>query len=196
MAAGASRWAVLRDEVERFVVRRAPSSDVDDLVQEVLAAVAHHGGAASSPTAYAVAVARRTVAEHHRRRAREHRRLARVAMEPNDASEEPESGAERALVAAIAGFLDEITPAYAEALRRVDVAGERQADVARALGIPLSTLRSRVQRGRAELRARIRRCCDVELDRRGRVLTCEPREAEKQCGCGEQASDEPARCAS
>ncbi len=109
--------------------------------------------------------------------------MARAALEPTEVSEEPIPGAERALASAIARFLDEISPAYADVLRRVDVAGERQADVARALGLPLSTVRTRVQRGRAELRERIRRCCEVELDRRGRVLSCEPREASGPCGC-------------
>jgi RNA polymerase sigma-70 factor (ECF subfamily) len=172
-------WAALRSEVRHFVARRASASEVDDLVQEVLIAVAKAEGARSIG-ALAHAVARRTVAEHHRRRAREHARLARVALEPID-DEAPVRAAEAALAGALAGFLDEITPAHAEAVRAVDVDGRAQAEVARALGVPLSTLRTRVQRGRAELRERVRRCCEIDLDARGRVMRCEPRSDGDAC---------------
>jgi len=72
-------------------------------------------------------------------------------------------------------------PLSPEALRAVDVEGRAQADVARSLGIPLSSLRTWVQRGRAELRALFRRCCEIELDARGRVLSCEPKGS--ACAC-------------
>lgn len=175
-------WAALSTEVRRFVVPRVAPADVDDVVQEVLSALAS-GPDARSPIALATTIARRTVADHHRRRAREHARLARLALEPETDAEEPVTRAESALARALAGFLDEITPLYADALRAVDVQGLAQADVARAMGVPRSTLRTRVQRGRAELRERVRRCCAIELDRRGRVIACAPRQASDGCGC-------------
>ncbi len=95
--------------------------------------------------------------------------------------EEPE--VERLLAAAMLSFLPILAPAHAEALRAVDLEGRCQADVARELGVPLSTLRTRVQRARAELRALVLRCCAIELDVRGRVLACEPRDA-AGCVCG------------
>ena len=179
----APAWDALRDEVRRFVVRRAREADVDDLVQEVLVAIATSEQAPRRIGALAHGIARRTVADHHRRRAREHARLARLANEPEDDDDEPVSKVETALARALAAFLDDITPSYAEAVRAVDVEGRSQAEVARTLGVPLSTLRTRVQRGRAELRAQVRRCCDIEQDRRGRVTACAPRSSNVSCEC-------------
>jgi RNA polymerase sigma-70 factor (ECF subfamily) len=123
-------------------------------------------------------VARNVVAEHHRRRAREHARLARLAGEPLDPSDAEDPVAER-LAAAIELFLPALSPPYRQALEEVDLKGRSQAEVARELGLPLSTLRTRVQRGRAELRRLFELCCEIETDARGKPTSCEPR----QHGC-------------
>lgn len=177
-------WAALRSEIRSFVARRAAPADVDDLVQEVLVAIASSESERPQRLgAFAHRIARNTVAEHHRRRAREHARLARLAVEPEDEGGEPLSPTEASLANALALFLGSITPVYAEAVRAVDVEGRAQSEVARALGLPLSTLRTRVQRGRAELRDLVRQCCDIELDARGRVVACEPRTPPDRVSC-------------
>ena len=43
------------------------------------------------------------------------------------------------------------------------------------LGISLSGMKSRVQRGRVQLRKALEDCCHIALDARGRVVSCEPR---------------------
>ena len=177
-------WDALRREVRAFVARRVSPADTDDVVQEVLLALsaADEAPRAQRTGAYVHGIARHVVAEHHRRRAREHARLARLALEPLPDDGEPVSQPEAALASALTLFLPLIGPLHRDAVRAVDLEGRAQADVARELGVPLSTLRTRVQRGRAELRALMRRCCEIELDVRGRVLACEPR-GDGECGC-------------
>jgi RNA polymerase sigma-70 factor (ECF subfamily) len=50
-----------------------------------------------------------------------------------------------------------------------------QKDAATMLGISVSGMKSRVQRGRQQLREALEECCSIALDVRGRVLSCEPR---------------------
>jgi len=52
------------------------------------------------------------------------------------------------------------------------------------LGISLSGAKSRVQRGRAQLKKMLDECCTFEFDRRGAVIGCEPR---KRSSCEECA---------
>jgi len=180
-------WGALSAELRRFVAARVAAVDVDDVVQEVLAAAALHELRRGEPqrlSALVLTIARRTVAEHHRRRAREHHRVARAALEPDDPGGEPLGPAERSLASVIALFLEGINPVYADAVRAVDVEGRSQAEVARALGVPLPTLRARVQRGRAALRALVATQCRIELDARGRVVACEARDG-SACGCSD-----------
>jgi RNA polymerase sigma-70 factor (ECF subfamily) len=178
---GSSAWAAMRQSLRAFVGKRVHPSDVDDVVQEILIAIAAPGGAPRTGP-YVHGVARRVVVEHYRKKAREQRRLARLAAEPDDPGGEPTTDAERNLAMALALFLPQVTPRYRDALRAVDLEGESQADVARRLGVPLSTLRTWVQRGRAELRALLRACCQIDLDARGRVVACEPHPA-GDCAC-------------
>jgi RNA polymerase sigma-70 factor (ECF subfamily) len=177
-------WGEVRSQIRGFVVRRVSASDVDDVVQEVLVAVS-----VALPTLrdrerlgpFLHGIARRTVSDHHRRRAREHARLAELLVDPEVVVEE-ESAAEAMLAKATLGFLPLLSPASREALRAVDLEGRRQSEVARELGVPLSTLRARVQRARAEMRELLRDCCAIELDVRGRVVECEPKDT-TSCVC-------------
>ena len=46
-----------------------------------------------------------------------------------------------------------------------------QKDAAEMLGISLSGMKSRVQRGRRQIQEMLHECCDIALDARGRVLS-------------------------
>lgn len=51
------------------------------------------------------------------------------------------------------------------------------------IGISVSGMKSRVQRGRQQLRGLLEDCCSIALDARGRVVSCEPRPDGKLPDC-------------
>jgi hypothetical protein len=53
------------------------------------------------------------------------------------------------------------------------------------LGLSISGMKSRVQRGRRQLKRVLVDCCEVELDRRRSVMGYRPRRA--SCDCGPEA---------
>ena len=53
--------------------------------------------------------------------------------------------------------------------------GLTQSDAAEMLGISVSGMKSRVQRGREKLREMFDQCCEISVDCRGRVVGYEPR---------------------
>jgi RNA polymerase sigma-70 factor (ECF subfamily) len=61
-----------------------------------------------------------------------------------------------------------------------------QAAAAERLGLSVPGAKSRVQRGRARLRAMLLRCCQIETDRRGRVVAFETRDGQGCASCGDQ----------
>ena len=67
-------------------------------------------------------------------------------------------------------FLETISPKYAEAVFMVDYLGMSQKDLATHLDISISGAKSRVQRGRENLKQLFLQCCDFEFDARGRVI--------------------------
>ena len=70
---------------------------------------------------------------------------------------------------------------YREALVMTEFEGVTQVDAARALGLSVSGMKSRVQRGREQLKAMLLDCCEVELDRRGSISDYRSRDG--NCGC-------------
>jgi RNA polymerase sigma-70 factor (ECF subfamily) len=75
----------------------------------------------------------------------------------------------------LAPFVATLPSPYREALTLVELEGLTQSQAAVMLGVSLSGMKSRVQRGRARLRKALEDCCDVALDARGRVVGFEPR---------------------
>ena len=104
-----------------------------------------------------------------------HRRRKDVAVgdpepEPEELQEDPSAESREALSACVRPFLDSLPPDQAEALRLTDLGPHTQAEAAAMLGIPLPTLKARVQRGRRALRGVFEQCCTFAQDTRGGVV--------------------------
>lgn len=163
-----------------FIARRVARDHVDDVLQDALLKVHERGDQlrdAGRFSAWVYRIGRNAVADHHR--ALQRGGETPVAdLDPVQAGE-PVDGAEQAfreaLGAGIALGIELLPPEYAEALRLVELQGMSQADAARALGLPPSSLRTRVQRGRKLLRDQLQRACELHFDARDRLVDCTPR---------------------
>ena len=56
-----------------------------------------------------------------------------------------------------------------------DLEGLTQKDAAEMLGVSVSGMKSRVQRGREQIRGMFEECCRISVDCRGRIVECEAR---------------------
>lgn len=184
--------AAWRDGVERYVRRRVQGPDADDVVQEALLRL-HlklpqlRDDAQLGPWVFRVA--RSAVVDHHRRRPRGAVVEADEAEEADVEPDEVSSPAREALLAAMVPLVGWLPPEQAEAVRLVDLEGRSQPEAAALLGVPLPTLKARVQRGRRRLRDAIEACCDVAVDARGRVQEMTPRGQPTSCGgCASSSS--------
>jgi RNA polymerase sigma-70 factor (ECF subfamily) len=183
----ANAWAALRGELHRFVSRRVPEPDADDIVQESLLRI--HRGLANVRNDGAIVgwmyqVTRNALADHLRG-ARPTDPLDAadddaVLAEPTD----PDDTAFVGLARCVAPFVGMLPAPYREAVELVELRGMSQVAAARQLGIPVSTMKSRVQRGRALLRNLLETCCAIDLDARGHVVEVTPR----GCRCGANAA--------
>lgn len=161
----------------------ADASVLDDLVQDVLLRLHRHLGSLRSADKLTVLVyrtARSVVVDHFRRRratAEVPEELAAPALLPEAFDPDPTAILSRW----VAGRVERLPAHYREVLRRTELQGQTQRQVADELGLAYSTVKSRAQRGRALLHADLLACCRVEVDVRGRVTDFEPRPS--GCGC-------------
>jgi RNA polymerase sigma-70 factor, ECF subfamily len=166
------------EELRPFVARRVRDPhDVDDVLQEIFLRMQRglpqlRDEQRFGPWMYRLA--RNAIVDHARARSR---RGLLVADVPDDAADpgSDEGDASRELASYVAFFVAMLPSPYREALTLTELEGLTQREAAEMLGVSLSTMKSRVQRGRTKLREALERCCEIALDARGRVMSYEPR---------------------
>jgi RNA polymerase sigma-70 factor (ECF subfamily) len=162
-------WAEVRAELHRFVARRAPAADVEDIVQEAMLRI-HRGlpglRADGALVGWLYQVTRHALVDHLRAR--------KPVVDDHERDAEPDDTAFERLAACVRPFAAMLPPPYREAIELVELGGLTQVEAASRLGIPVSTMKSRVQRGRAQLRELLEQCCAIELDSRGHVVEVTP----------------------
>ncbi len=164
-----------------FIRRRVESeADADDLLQDVLAKLVERAGSVSegSVPAWLFTVARRAISDRYR---------SRSVTVSSDAdllhSEDADGDASGELARCLEPMLTLLDKEDQELLRRVDMNGQSQADIARELGVAVSTVKSRTQRARARLHAALTDCCSVAIDSRGKPYDFELRKGKSCSRC-------------
>jgi RNA polymerase sigma-70 factor, ECF subfamily len=188
-------WEELHGNLRAFISRRVRNqADVDDLVQRVLLQIVK--GLASLRNvellhAWVYRTARNVIVDYYR--SSTGRRevasggaedLAAVSEEAQANSHDDERAALQELAGCMTPMIRQLPPAYREAVTLADLEGINQADAATRAGVSVSAMKSRIQRGRQQLKAVLEDCCRVQLDRRGTIVAYDPRKP-NSCGpCG------------
>lgn len=172
-------WRDIEGRLRPYVTRRvASAAEVDDIVQEILVRI--HTGLASLHDGerfggWVYRIAERTIADSARARARTP--IAGLAEPPEDASNGSDEQADLQvdLGECVALFVARLQSPYREAITLTELRGLTQKEAAEMLGVSLSGMKSRVQRGREKIRDMFEECCQISVDCRGRVVECESR---------------------
>jgi RNA polymerase sigma-70 factor (ECF subfamily) len=83
-------------------------------------------------------------------------------------------------------MIDRLSEEYRQAVVLVDLEGITQQAAAAQLRLSLSGMKSRVQRGRRQLKGMLEACCTIELDQRRGVVDYDVRDQQdKSCRNGQ-----------
>jgi RNA polymerase sigma-70 factor (ECF subfamily) len=166
-------WREHESELRGYLRRRMPHpGDADDLLQEVFLKALRQGRAFCDIVqvrAWLFQVARNALADR-----------LRLRREEVELPEDLTAGAEErapveTLDQCLPRVLSELPAEDREALVLCDLEGLPQEEYARRKGIGLPAAKSRVQRARKRLRARMTEVCRVALDETGQVDSFVPR---------------------
>ena len=184
-------WREFHEGLLGFIKRRVGSRDTaEDILQDVMLRIHRHAAGverAEAVAAWVHQITKNAIADHYRS-ARIRREVAAGIHTDHDApgESEPEAPDVRAEIAAcMAPLLRRLPPIYREALTLTEVEGMTQAEAAARVGLSPSGMKSRVQRARRRLERVLINCCDVELDRRRRVMGYRPRR--DPCDCSPES---------
>jgi RNA polymerase sigma-70 factor (ECF subfamily) len=178
-------WQETVERLRRFVAARVGDADLAaDMTQDVLLRSIASGALehVDNPTAWLYRSARNAVIDHYRTRRVNGGDPATIERWPDPGpTDDLPNTATRELAQCLQPMLDQLGPKTRDALTRVDIEAQTHQRAADALGISVSGMKSRVQRGRQQLKALLEECCSVELDRTGHVTGYQPTDA--SCAC-------------
>lgn len=174
---GTVNWhEVIKRLTEWVRPRLQEPADADELVQEILERLVVHEDqlqTAGNPLGWMHRIATNAIVDYYRRPKRT------VALPEGLPTEtvDPAADARYELAGCIRPLVMHLDPVSREALLATDLGDKSQVEAAREAGVAVSTMKSRVQRGRRKLRQALRQCCHVELDRRRGVAGFSPKQA-------------------
>jgi RNA polymerase sigma-70 factor, ECF subfamily len=181
-------WAEFHEGLLGFVRRRVRSPEAaEDIVQEVMLRVHRQVGGinrAQAVGAWVHTIARNAITDHYRS-ANVRRELASGSEVVPEAAAEPAADTPDVrgeLAACIAPLLKRLPQTYREAITLSEIDGLTQAEAAARLDLSLPGMKSRVQRGRQQLKQMLIQCCAVERDARGDLTSYRPRHGSCECG--------------
>lgn len=178
MNATPGAWRDVAARLRPFLARRVAPTEIDDVLQNVFLRLQRGLPGLRDEerfTSWLFQIARNSVAEHLRARARHP-----VANEPADDQAPTDQTvddreAARSLAGCVSIFVARLPSPYREAVTLVELEGLPVREAADIVGVSVSGMKSRVQRGRAQLRRMFDECCEIALDARGKVIDYMPK---------------------
>jgi RNA polymerase sigma-70 factor, ECF subfamily len=197
-------WQLVHDGLRAFIAKRVnDQAYVDDILQEVFVRVHRQAGSVNDPgrlISWIYQVTRNAIIDYYRNPGRQREIPAGLGADIEESHDAAASGGSTAgndageLRAELAGCLrpmiERLSQDYRDAITFVELDGLTQQAAAKRMGISLSGMKSRVQRGRKQLKELLDECCLIELDRRGGVREFEVRDT----GCGPCQSQPAGSC--
>lgn len=185
-------WYDVHERITAFVARRIDEpADVADIVQTVFLRVHQHAAQLDDEgrlLPWLFQITRNAIADYYRAPARRRELSSTDHETPLESDERREDASALAdLANCLRPMVEQLPPAYRDAIIRSEFDGIAQTELAAQLGLTVSGMKSRVQRGRAMLRDLLLTCCTVSLSATGTVMDFERRTsspcAKDGCGC-------------
>ncbi|MFM2643841.1 RNA polymerase sigma factor SigZ [Vibrio chagasii] len=178
-------WAEYQQTLKAFLHSKVSNTaDVEDLLQEILIKTfqnLHKVQDASSVKSWLFQLANNTIIDFYRKHARQQRDSKIDADDLWFADLDHNEEFKQKLSLCIEPFIQALPEQSASLLLAVDIKGQSQKALAEEQNVSYSTIKSRVQKSRGDLKNLFEQCCNLSLDKQGNVIDCE---LKPESGCG------------
>lgn len=182
-------WRGFSSDLRAFIARRvARPEDADDILSNVFLRMAESLDDLRDQDrvlGWMYAITRNAITDYYRSAPR--RRELPVDVVPDDPTtvdgDDTDVAAYKELASCLVPMLSALPAEQAAAVKMVDLDARTHAAAAGEVGISVSGMKSRVQRGRAALHAQLHACCQISKDSTGHVHDYQPRS--EDCACGD-----------
>ena len=191
-------WQQVHDGLQAFVAKRvANEAEVEDVLQEVFLRMHRKLDSLKDPrriVSWLFQITRHAIIDQYRTPARRREMPAGlsadldadypVSISPTT-GEPADSGRLRTeLAGCLQPMIERLSADYRQAVTLVELEGLTQQAAAKRMGLSVSGMKSRVQRGRRQLKGMLEACCEVQLDGRRGIADYRVRDPQSNpCGC-------------
>ena len=174
-------WTNFHRELKGFIIKTIKNThDADDVLQDVFLKILKHQdkiAQADNLRHYIYGMVRNTIHDYFRKKQPFAELPTDESMAHYDLDEQQLN--EAIAVCCVQPFIQQLPEKYSTALRMAELEQIPQTEIAERLHISYSGAKSRVQRGKAQLKALIMDCCVQSSDRYGNVVAKDI----AKCGC-------------
>jgi RNA polymerase sigma-70 factor, ECF subfamily len=178
-------WLKFSHPVKDFIRHQTHNSDItDDLLQEVFIKIhqnLHLLREEEKVAGWVFQIARNTVLNYFRSQKRNLENKELFVTENDSENAFKENNLNEMVGIWLEEFKKDLAPKYREALQLVDIEGISQVELANRLGISVSGAKSRVQRGREQLKQKLIDCCPVKTDQYGNIVEIQHKNGDCIC---------------
>jgi len=175
-------WQQIHNGLRAFIAKRvANEAEVDDIVQDVWLKMQRGLDGLKDQSrliSWIYQIVRHASIDHYRAPGRRREMPAGLAadLEAHQSSSTRTTASEDSgqlrteLAGCLRPMIERLSEEYRQAVILVDLEGLAQQEAATQLGLSLSGMKSRVQRGRRQLKGMLEACCTIELNQRRGVV--------------------------
>jgi RNA polymerase sigma-70 factor (ECF subfamily) len=167
-------WHEYRAHIKAFLHSKISDSDeIDDLLQDILIKThrnLHSLKSGESIKGWLFQIANHTIIDFYRKRSK-----TKTISAEDLWYEDENNQIQKELSQCVGPFIKALPGETAELLTEIELGGRSQKELALSLGISYSTLKSRVQKGRRQLRGLFEDCCHLSLDKNGTIVDFDPK---------------------
>ncbi len=200
-------WQYIHTGLRSFIAKRvANEAEVDDIAQDVWLKMQRGLDGLKDRSrliSWIYQIARHAIIDHYRAPGRRREMPAGLAadleayhsLSVKTPASEDVGQLRTELAGCLRPMIERLSEEYRQAVVLVDLEGRSQQETAAQLGLSLSGMKSRVQRGRRQLKGMLEACCTIELDQRRGVVDYDVRDQQdKSCrdrlDCGVRGTHE------
>jgi len=164
-------YQLLNEEIKAFVSSRvANPADAEDLVQEVFVKVHNGLGQVDDDSrirAWVYQIARNSVIDFYRKNGKPSVELEEELLEDKSSYDQ---NVNEIVIQWFPTVIAALPEKYRRAVELYELQGMSQQNIAAELGLSLSGAKSRIQRGRDQMRQMLFNCCTFEKDSSGNIV--------------------------
>ena len=193
----AAIWEEVHEVLRLFIAKRVVNqAEVDDLLQDIFLRVHRQLDRVNDSgrvVSWLYQITRNAIVDYYRSPERRREIPAGLAGDVDERASAPLPSTDVSdrlrteLAGCLRPMLDRLSQDYRDAVTLVELDGLTQQAAAERLGLSLSGMKSRVQRGRKQLKEMLDECCLIHLDRRRGVAAYRVRDR-KADPCGGNTS--------